>query len=312
LAREPREPRGRVRVCFVIRVRDGKRNIEPRGTSGESNGRATADHIRKRNTALPLFVFAEDRRGRSSIQLERRQEDHVRRRHGSTRRQWLQEADGISCTRISVKQVTMHRRSATPMSSCKLDAARRHREPSRRGGMRRGAIASLSLTARDRERAGTRRDFGWTRIDRAIEGTRDARFRCPITRHGRTGTERRGTVVVRHGVVASRRVSFRNCSAERRSVVAPVRFPLVTFARDFEGLRINPRRRRESACTVMLLPERRWSPAPCKYAAAESRLEKSAAAATAAAVAAAVIDAASRRFAPAELARIAGHAVPIR
>jgi len=50
--------------------------------------------------------------------------------------------------------------------------------------MRRGAIASLSLTARARERAGTRRDFGWTRIDRAIEDTRDARFRRPITRHG--------------------------------------------------------------------------------------------------------------------------------
>jgi len=208
-SRAPREPRVRVRVCSVIRVRDGKHNIEPRGTSAEeqpAEQRTCAAHIRKRNTALPPFVFAEDRRGRSSIQLERRrpQEDHVRR-HASTRRQWLQEADGISCTRISVNQVTMHRRSADPMSSRKLESARRHREPSRRGGTRRGAIASLSLTAGDRERAGTRRDFGWTRIDRAIQSTRDARFRCPITRHGWAGTEGRGMLVVRHGLVASRR-----------------------------------------------------------------------------------------------------------
>lgn len=54
------------------------------------------------------------------------EEDHVRQRHGSTRRRRLREADGISCSRISINQVTMRQRPASDGKSSCTELARRH------------------------------------------------------------------------------------------------------------------------------------------------------------------------------------------
>lgn len=112
-------------------------------------------------------------RGRSSpedrpILQQRPKRITVRRRHGSTHRQKLREADGISCSRISINQVTITMRlkrlkpsQPAAMTSCTESARQKcqnRKNIPRRGGTRRAAPLSLFTT--NRERAGTPRLHG--------------------------------------------------------------------------------------------------------------------------------------------------------
>lgn len=117
---------------MIIRVRESKHaSYTPRKTFGQ---REPAKSLRPfpeagaRKRGL-LAVLVEDRRRKivhpSVFSSAASEEDHVRQRHGSTRRRRLREADGISCSRISINQVTMRQRPAGDGESSCTELARR-------------------------------------------------------------------------------------------------------------------------------------------------------------------------------------------
>lgn len=113
-------------------------------------------HFRKRERKRGfLVVLVEDRRRKIVHPVFRSaasEEDHVRQRHGSTRRRRLREADGISCSRISINQVTMRPRLAGDGKSSRTELARR-----RFAILVAVAGRAASRFRRDRKRAGTPR-----------------------------------------------------------------------------------------------------------------------------------------------------------
>lgn len=213
----------------VIRVRESKHT---RKTSETTELLRPDFRRRKRKRDLPRHP-----RGRSSAEdrppvLQQRLPKRITYGDGSTRRRRLREADGISCSRISVNQVTMRRPRPSPI---RCQAARNRRVEIaialRRGGTRRVvpryAFASL-FTAGKGGNAAT--PWGFYRS----HDRRHARFRrptSPATPEG--GRERRddeGTIL-RHDVASHHLASPEIARRETPS------FAQLVFPSLYSGLR---------------------------------------------------------------------------
>lgn len=162
------------------------------------------------------------------------------RQHGSTRLR-RRKADGISCSRISINQVTMR-----PSASPRCQAARNRRVeianyPSPwRDAPRRAVLRFRVAVYHDGSGKGGNAAGGFYRS----RDRRHARFRrptSPVAAEGGRESGRRddeGTIL-RHDVASLHSGFARNCSP--RSAVARSSFspPLTRYIRDRETLRIN-------------------------------------------------------------------------